>query len=83
MEYFIIEAHLVFLPFLFVTREGLKHFLQQEKYELLFSPSYNRKISTLRSIVGKEIENATCHGWCNWKEPAIRQDSLFSSGCIF
>jgi hypothetical protein len=67
MEYFTIEAHLVLLPFLFVRREGLKLILQQEKYELLFLPSYNRKISTLKSTGGKEIENMTCHGWCNWK----------------
>jgi len=57
MEYFIIEAHLVLIPFLFVTREGLKLFLQQEKYELLFLRSYNRKICTLQSIWWKETEN--------------------------
>jgi len=66
MEYFIIEAHLVLIPFLFVTREGLKLFLQQEKYQLLSLPSYNRKICTLQSIVQKETEYVTCH-WCNWK----------------
>jgi len=61
MEYFIIETYLVLLPFLFVTRKGLKLFLQQEKYELLFVPSYNRKISTLHTIVGIKTETMTCH----------------------
>jgi hypothetical protein len=67
MEYFIIETHLILLPFLFVTRKELKLLLEQEKYELLLLPSYNRNISTLQSNVGKETENMTCHGWCNWK----------------
>jgi len=67
MEYFIIETHLILLPFLFVTGEELKLFLQQEKYALLFLPSYNRKISTLQSIVGKKTETMTSHGLCNWK----------------
>jgi hypothetical protein len=65
MEYFIIEAHLVLLPFLFVTREGLKLLREQEEYELPFLPSCNRKISTLQFNVGKETENMTFHGRCN------------------